>query len=204
MSTFDRSNCRLGNSRTPHPDQIDRANFRVVASASQHKRRDVGRDSATTTDKGELADRRKVMNDAVARNDRSVVDVNMPAQQHSVNKKRVVKDVAIVCDMRVGHQHVSVTDARPMVFLLGTSADGHSFAEEVVVPDFDSGVSVSSKADILRLATDHAVWPEAVSLADRDLALHDNVTVELRPVADGDVGPDDAEGADLDIVANSG
>lgn len=66
MSTFDGSNCWLGNSRPPHPDQIDRPYFRVVASASQHERRNVGRHSAAATDKRQLADRCKVVHNAVA------------------------------------------------------------------------------------------------------------------------------------------
>ena len=106
--------------------------------------------------------------------------------------------------MRVGHQHVAVADARPVVFLFGAAADGDAFAKEVVIADFDSGVCVGSEADILRLAADDTVRPEAVSLTDDDLALHDDVAVEFRAVADRDVGANDAEGTDLDIVANSG
>ena len=204
VRSFDRSNRWLGNSCSSHPDQIDRANFRVVASASQHERRNVGRDSTTATDECQLADRRKVMDDAVSRNDRSIVNVNVPAEQHSVDEKRVVKDVAIVSDMRIGHQHVSVTDARPVVLLFGSSADGDSFSEEIVVADFDTGVSVGSEADILRLAANHAVRPETVSLADDDFALHDHVAVEFGAVADRDVGANDAERSNFDIVADPG
>jgi len=204
VSALDRSNRWLGNSRSPHADQINRANFRIVASASQHKRRNVCRNPAAATNKSQLADRGKVMDDAVSGNDRSVVDVNVPAEQHSVDKKRMVKDVAVVGNMRVGHQHVSVANARPVIFLFGASTDGDSLTKEIVIADFDSSVSVSAEADILRLATDHTVWPEAVPLANENFAQDDHVTVKLRAVADRNVWADDTEGANFDIVTNSG
>lgn len=128
--------------------------------------------------------------------------VNVAAEQHSVDEKSVVEDVAVVSDVSIGHQHVAIADASPMIFLLGSATDRDTFAKEIVVADFDSGVGVGSKADILRFATDHTVRPEPVSLADDHLALHDDVTVELRAVSDGDVGTDDAERADFDIVAD--
>ena len=203
MSALDRSNRWLGNSRSPHADQINRANFRIVASASQHKRRNVCRNPAAATNKSQLADRGKVMDDAVSGNDRSVVDVNVPAEQHAVDKKRVVKDVAVVGNMRVGHQHVSAANARPVVFLFGASADGDSLTKEIVIADFDSSIGVCSEADILRFAADHTVWPEAVSLADENFAQDGHVAVKLRAVADGNVRTDDAERANFDIVTDS-
>jgi hypothetical protein len=204
VCTLDRSDRRLGNSGSSHPDQVDRADFRIVASASEHERRDVGGNSAAAADKGKLADRREVMHDAVARHDRSIMDVNVPAEQHAIDQKRVVEDMAVVSDVRVRHQHVAVADAGPMVFLLGSATDSDAFAKEVVVADFDSGVGIGSEADILRLATDHTVRPEPVSLADNDFALHNDIAVKRRAVADRDVGTNDAERADFDIVADPG
>ena len=204
MSALDRSNRWLGNSRSPHADQINRANFRIVASAGQHKRGNVCRNPTPATNESQLADRGKVMDDAVSGNDRSVVDVNVPAEQHSVDKKRMVKDVTVVGNMRVGHQHVSVANARPVIFLFGASTDGDSLTKEIVIADFDSSVSVNAEADILRLATDHTVWPEAVPLANENFAQDDHVTVKLRAVADRNVWADDTEGANFDIVTNSG
>jgi len=144
------------------------------------------------------------MNNTVSGNDRSVVDVNVPAEQYSVDKKRIVKDVTVVGNMRVGHQHVSVANARPVVFFFGTSTNGDSLTKEIVIANFDSSISVSSEADILWLATDHAVWPEAVSLADNNFAQDGHVAVKLRAVADRNVRADDTEWANFDIVTDSG
>ena len=108
--------------------------------------------------------------------------------------------MAIVCDVAIGHQQVLVPDPRGVVLFLGTAVDGHSFAEDVFVPDLEAGRR-SVVADVLRFPADHGAGEEAVSLADRRVAGDRHVRQQLAAVAQGDIGSHVAKRPDFDVLA---
>ena len=46
-------------------------------------------------------------------------------------------NMAIVSDMGIRHQKIAMTDSRDSVFLVGTPIDRDTFAEQIVIADFD-------------------------------------------------------------------
>ena len=57
---------------------------------------------------------------------------DMAAEQRAIGKGDVVADVAIVTDMRVGHQEAAVADRGDLAVILGAGVDGHAFADLAV------------------------------------------------------------------------
>ena len=110
--------------------------------------------------------------------------------------------MAVVGHMRVGHQQIPVVDPRDAVFFVGSTIDGHAFAELIVVADFHRRVTIVISL-VLRLRSDDAAGPEAIIAADRGTTGDTDMTVELAAVTDDDVWPDDTEGANRHVVANA-
>ena len=124
----------------------------------------------------------------------------MSSEQNTVGQDGVVENVAVVCDVSVGHQEVSVADSSDSVFFIGTAINCDTFTEQIVITDFNSCWS-SCVAEVLRFGTDDCAWKEAIAFADRGVSRNRDVVVEDAAVADRDMGADDAKGAHHDLIA---
>ena len=105
------------------------------------------------------------MNDGVAGNNCTVVNMYVSAKQDTVHQNHIVENSAVVCDMAVRHEEIIVTDACDAVFFFSTAIDCHAFAKTVIVADHDFRVRILP-ADLLWFATDHRIWPERIMAAD--------------------------------------
>lgn len=150
------------------------------------------RHTTTTADEAQSANCRKVMHDGIARYDRAIVNMHVPAEQNAVDQNHVIEDPAVVRDMTIGHEQIVVADAGDSVFLLGTTIDGDSFAKTIVVADRDFRIGILP-TDILRIAPDHGIRPEAVVASDRRATNDHDMTLQMRAIAECDVRTDDAK-----------
>src|SRR4051794_18592931 len=88
-------------------------------------------------------------------------------------------------------------------FLLGGPIDGHSFADHVLIADYDLGIR-AAVADILRLAAQDSPWKDAIVLANCDPPHDGDVIEELTAAANAHLGTNHAERADPDFIVQLG
>ena len=75
------------------------------------ERNDVAGDAAHAAQHRALADADELVYGGVAADEHMVGDRDMAAQDRAVGKDDVVADLAVVSDMRIGHQEAAVADA---------------------------------------------------------------------------------------------
>ena len=159
--------------------------------------------ATAATDEAQAANRRKVMHNGIPRHNGTIVNMHMAAEQNSVDQNHVVKDPAIVSDMTVRHEKIVITDTGDSVFFLGTPIDGDAFAKAIVIADYDFGIGILP-ADVLRVAPDHGIRPEAVVAADRGATNDHDMAFQICAIAKCDVRTNDAERPDHNAVSNPG
>src|SRR5205085_9180797 len=118
-----------------------------------------------------------------------IVNVNMPAQHGSIGNHHEAADLAIVGNMRAGHEEVVTADLSNAVFFFSSAVNGHAFTNQVVIADDDLRVA-PSVAEILRITTDHYTWKEMVALANGHMPHQRHVVFQLRPASDSYVRAD--------------
>ena len=130
-------------------------------------------------DAGEAADERVVLDRHVARELRAVDDDD------------VIGELAVMADVRVGHDEVVIADARDAAALRGTDVDADELADPIVRADRERRVRAAVVAQVLRRPAEHGAVLDAVVGADRHA-----------PVATADprVRLDDGTGADIDLA----
>ena len=125
----------------------------------------------------------------------------MPAQQHVVGERDSVADLAIVRNVRTGHQKTAVTNLSNAPIVLGAGIDGDVFAN----------VAISTDRNLCRTAT----IPDRLGRsADRDKrrnarawsngCMAREINLSRGSSADRDIRTDDAIRTDRYVVANSG
>ena len=103
---------------TLQANHVDATNLGWVA-IHQHEARDVVDDPRLTADKAEPADRHVVVDGDSAADARMGFDVNVPAKHRPVGDRDPVAELAVVGDVRAGHEEVVAADPGDAVFLLG-------------------------------------------------------------------------------------
>src|SRR5207248_521322 len=127
-------------------------------------RHDVLRDHRAAADECVLPDAAELMHGA-ERADRGIVsDLYVAGQCGVVRENRVRTDMAIVRDVRVGHEEVFVANRRLPATTGGAAVDGDEFAEEVVVADGQLGV-LALVLEVLWRTADRSVAVKLVALA---------------------------------------
>jgi len=91
----------------------------------------------------------------------------------------VVADLAVVSDVRVGHDEGVVSDAGDAAALFRASTDGDGFADDVVVADLEADV-LSFEGDVLRFEAKGGKGEDAVVLADLSGPVDDDVRNDVR------------------------
>ena len=115
----------------------------------------------------------------------------------------MVADLAVVRNVRTGHEEAVVSHPRHAVLLLRGTVDRDTFAEDVVIPDHDLG-GTAAIAQILGFTADDNPRMEPVVLANRDMSGDGHIVDQSCTATDRDLRANDAEGTDLDIVINDG
>ena len=96
------------------------------------ERNDVAGDAAHATQHRAFADPDKLVHGGVAADEHVVGDRDVTAEDRAVGEDDVVADVAVVTDMRIGHQEAAVADSGDPAVVLGAGADRHAFADLAV------------------------------------------------------------------------
>jgi hypothetical protein len=166
------------------------------------ERRHVLHDFRATADDRVRANAAKLMHRAQAADDGMIAHDDMSRQSGVVGENRLVPDYAIVRDVRVGEEEITVADDR---FLAGTRAamDGGKFAEGVALADFEMG-RLALVFQVLRLEADGRVRKKFIPRANFARPFDRRVMTDLAALAQFNVRADDGVGSDLHAAAETG
>ena len=131
-----------------------------------------------------------------------VADMHFAGERYAVGDHAVVADDAVVAHMDVGHQQVAVADAG-RARRCGAAADGHVFADVVVVADLGRG-HFACEFQVLRQAGDRCGGMDLAPLADAGAVVNHRAGTYPAVVADNHVARDAGEGLDRDVVPDFG
>src|SRR5207248_3242195 len=120
----------------PHP--VCPQQFHRTWRTGLRIRQDVLVHYRVTAQKTVGADPAKLMNTAVSTHHGIVLNIYVPGQRRSVSHDHVVANVAVVCDVNIGHQQIMTADAGYTPAAFGTAMHGDKLAEDVGVPDFQA------------------------------------------------------------------
>ena len=133
----------------------------------------------------------------------------MSAERRGIAENRVVADVAIVRNVRVGHEHVVVADVGDAAAPFGAAMNRHEFAKHVAIADDQLG-RLAVKLQILRDQPDRRERKDLVAVADFRRPLDDrrcaDAAVAAKPhvLPDHGVRTDHAAGADDRVGMDDG
>jgi hypothetical protein len=105
------------------------------------------------------------VHDAIAGDERLIVDVHVPRQHRATGDENAIAQLAIVRDVRTGEHVIVITDGRRLLER-GGAMQLRMFANDVAVADREAGRRVGV-AEILRRVTDHGTHVNDVVAADR-------------------------------------
>ena len=125
----------------------------------------------------------------------------MPGQCGRVRHNDVIPQLAVVTDMRVGHQEIVIADPRYPTAPLGAAMNIDIFTKDVVMADREKRI-FTLEFEILGLKTDGRKRIKLVALADFRGAFDDDVRLETAALPDVDARTDRAIRADPDLISD--
>lgn len=182
------------------PFRIDAYRTKRIARTDEI-RRCILAHGAGATYHGVVADAYKLMDGAEASKDCPVADMHVPAKLHAIGNDGMVRDLAIVRDMRIRHDPVIIQNARNTGILRGTGIDGDVLAHRIAIPYFEPGWFATVFL-ILRHSAYRAEPVEIIIDAYGRVAVYHAVRAYYRTLAYRYMFADDAERTYADIVGN--
>lgn len=183
-----------------HADDVD-ADHVVDVLLNDERRNVLGR-RGTAADHRQSANADELLGGAVARKDHVVLKSAMAADEGPVREDAAIANDAIVSDMAVHHEEIVITDDS-FHGVGGAAMNGHLFAEDVAIADFDAGRLVVIFEMLRPFAQDSAGIDEVAS-AEGHGPEEIRAGADDAIIADGHGAIDDGEGADLDVLAKAG
>ena len=116
------------------PDHVEPDQDRLRPERKS-ERNDVAGDPAHAAQHRALADADELVHGGVAADEHVVGDRDVTAEHRAVGERDVVADVAVMTDMRIGHQEAAIADRGDAAVVLGAGADRHAFADLAVPAD---------------------------------------------------------------------
>src|SRR5690606_18366399 len=132
--------------------------------------------------------------------DGPVMNVNVSGKLYIVGNDGVRADLAVVRDMHVGHDPVVVTQAGHPDILDGARVYRHVLTEHIAVADFQSR-GFTAVLLVLRHAPYGTKPVEHVVGSDPGVAVDDAMRTNLGARPNGDIGADQAIGADFNVIS---
>jgi hypothetical protein len=129
-----------------------------------------------------FSDAAKLMNGAESADGGVVFDGDVAGERGAIDKNRVAADLAIVADVRVGHDEIVAAEARGAAALERAAIHRGEFVKFIIVADFERD-AFTSVGEILRVATDDAERVEVVAASKTRGTLHHRVRFEDAAVA---------------------
>ena len=136
---LDVASFRRVEARALEPDAIHRARHGPVALRDR-ERRDVLVCERAGREERVRADTRELREAGETAHERVVLDRHVARELRRVHDHDVLRDLAVVADVRVRHHEVVVAKPRDASALLRAEVDAHELADPVVVADLERGV----------------------------------------------------------------
>src|SRR5690606_2781627 len=127
----------------------------------------------------------------------------MPGQSRVVDQDAVIAYHAVRADMGIGHDQVVITNGGFAAILQGAAVNGDAFADRVVIADHQSR-RLPLVLQIRGVFTNRGKLVDTVVLANHGRPFEHYVRADDCTLADFHIGPDNAPGADDDVVSQSG
>src|SRR5215472_5858974 len=131
-----------------------------------------------------------------------VFHADMASQRCAIHKNRAIANEAIVCDVRVGHEHVVAADARHAAAFFCATAHGHELAKLISRANFQRNV-LARKSQVLRFAADRAEGVKMILRADFRGAVYNRMRFNHAFFAELDLISNNRELADARAASNS-
>jgi hypothetical protein len=171
-------------------------------AGSLDKGRYVLADQGTSGDKRVLPDFDELVHGTHPCQDRMISHGYVPGYLRVVAENDIVPDLAVMRDMRVGHNQ-AVPANRSGKPVLGTAMDGNKFPDGGIVANVH-GRFFTFEFQVLGGGGQHGAWKDPAVAADAG-AFHDrNIASDPGAFADFHVVVDHGKGIDLDICCHAG
>src|SRR5208283_899472 len=172
-------------------DLIHSIGVRVARRRGHGKRQDILGDGGAASDVGMRPNAHKLMHRAKRAHHSPFFHRHMPAQCRAVHQHAVVANHAVVPDVGVGHDQDMAADASESAAFHGTAADGHAFANLIVVANLQSRW-LAPVGNILRRHAYGGERKECVVSSDFRWSVDCDVRYQTAALAQFDVGSNHA------------
>jgi len=108
--------------------------------------------------------------------------------------------LAIVGDVSLSHQQISIADPGHATTALGASMDGDKFADLISFTDLRRG-RLARVLDVLRTEANRDKWENVRVVADRRPAVNNNMRIEPHTITERYFSSDRTERANMTVVA---
>lgn len=133
---------------------------------------------------------------------RIVSHADMSGQGSVVRKNGFITNLAVMCNMHIGHDPVVITQDGLALTLNRAATDRAEFTNRIAITYSESG-PLTRIFLILWIITDRRKLIDVIAIADRCRTTDDDVTVYARTAADFDIITDDRVRPDLHVRGDS-
>src|ERR1035437_4094344 len=186
---------RWGEAAALEADFVETVGVVVALDRGQRVRQDVLGDGRASADVGVLADAAELVHGTERADDCVVLDDDVAGERGSVGEDASVADGGVVADVDVGHDEAAGADAGDASAGGCSARDGDVFADGVQVTDL-TACRLACVLQILGRDAEAGEGEDAISGAQREVAVQDDVRDEFAVLAEDDVGADGAIRAD--------
>lgn len=201
VSTLECTNVLFGKSPALKAHQVQAAGGGGVA-IHNHERRHVLHDLRQAADDRVFADPAELVDCGKTGDDRVVLDGDVAGQAHGIRKDDVIAKLAVMGDVRVAEQQIVRTDSRRQT-LMGPAMYRGVFPKYIEITYLKGG-RFADIFEVLGFAANHGEGEELIAAPEFRVPFQHHVGVQNTIVAQFDVRPHHAKGADPDMVPNFG
>lgn len=199
-SLFERIEALAGEASALEADGIEAVAARFAGRDDFREWKHVLSDHSVRADVGMAADAAELLDGRKRADGGVIVHGDVPGERRAIHENRVAADLAIVADVRVGHDEIVIAETRDAAAFHGAAIHRGEFAKCVAVSDFERD-ALACKRQILRIAANDRKWIQAIILAEARRAFDDGVMIENASIAEFDIISDNSERADADSGA---
>src|SRR5690606_15292865 len=135
--------------------------------------------------------------------DDAIADMHMTGDRGVVGEDAVIANDAIVGNMHIGHEKIIAADARQAVVLHGATMQGGTFANDIVVTNFQPR-RLALVLLVLALLAHRGKLENTVALADTRRTTHYHVRTDHGAGTDFHIRADNGKRADFHISGQLG
>ena len=190
------ANAFLGEAAPLQSDGIQPIGMRATLGRGFGKRQHIARNGCAAADKSIFSDAHKVMHRAQRSHRRPVFYYHVPSERRRVGHDYVIADLAIVRNVRIGHDQVVAAHASHASALCRGAVNGDVLADHVVIANLQSS-GFALVGNVLRGKADRTKRIELIIRTDFRRPFKRNVRAEVTTFAEFDIGANRAVRADI-------